>query len=212
MKQTLIIIIFAGALMFLAFLPSIAQDRLNAPTSDASPTLQATSDWLAKTVVVYGGGGHDSAYVPESYTYFSVDNSCTLSYVEAIADPPRVQFGHPYNYFMDSVPLGAVTKIKASGTTTTVNGIMVPSSISIETGNVAAVSFGNSNGAPATYGIRHYTNRATLWFGKIPPTVPGADIPASPEQMLPRIQKALQHAVDLCRGTYASAPQAKEPF
>jgi hypothetical protein len=51
-----------------------------------------------------------------------------------------------------------------------------------------------------------------IYIGNNPHVTPGAPLPEDIDQMAPRIQKALQHAVDLCRGTFNAPAQSKQPF
>ena len=100
-----------------------------------------------------------------------------------------------------SIPLGAVSDVQLLSSSSPGSGCADGWSIDVNTGNVAVVTL---NGSPYS--------RASININNQPSMSAGAAVPQSPAQMVPRIQKAIQHAVDLCRGTYKAPPTAKEPF
>lgn len=57
-----------------------------------------------------------------------------------------------------------------------------------------------------------YQNVQKFHVENTPAGIPGGEVPQSPEEMMPRIVSALQHAVSLCQSVYKTPVQAKEPF
>jgi hypothetical protein len=185
-------------------------DRLNAPTADGSPTLQVTSDWLAKTLQDYGGDLPNNDY-DDFYINVGIDNNCRLSY----ADKSVEKDNGAYEIRETTVILGAVDSVNVDAMDLNDNHNV----IGMTTGKVAAVSEtdhpqttvkGKALASPTPpltsnkiYGI---------FIERTPPPRPGADIPETNAQMVPRIVAALQHAVSLCQGTYTPPAQAKQPF
>jgi hypothetical protein len=176
------------------FLPLLAMagrrkdtiDRLNAPTSDGSPTLKQTGDWLAKTLADYGGE-NDSPTCG-----LAIDNSCTLHWSDGK--------GRGSESF--SVPLGAVTSVEIVPQNW--NGGDRWLDLTIRTGNVAAIRQDGTSFA-----------EAQTWFvlgRRMPAAKPSESLPQVPDQMAPRIQTALQHAVSLCQNTYQSPSQPDNLF
>jgi hypothetical protein len=179
-------------------------DWLNAPTPDGSPTLKETSDWLAKVLDEYGGNESTERLFESSIKRAKIDNSCNLSYLE-------LGLGGGGTISKVSVPLGAITSIEIR------NNDAGPF-VKWETGKLALARYvklhfasGNTLVEDEKY---YYAGFFTMIARRPPPisTAPGAEIPQSPEQMAPRIVKALQHAADLCKTTYKAPDQAKEPF
>ena len=207
MKKTGMILALAILLPLSAFAgkkkqpPQPDTDWLNAPTPDGSPTLKETSDWLAKTLQDYGGY-HPHCGSPGpclgSFPVLSdvgIDNTCTFRWTEET----NASRDAIYSY---AVPLGAVTEITVAPT----DDGLAPN-LTIKTGQVTAISAGErvnkTHEALASAGFDLY--------GTPPPKL-NAPAPESKERMAPRIQKALQHAVDLCRSTYQAPAQAKQLF
>jgi hypothetical protein len=183
-------------------------DRLNAPTTDGSPTLKVTSDWLAQTLQAYGGGHGDDVY-----SNIGIDNNCTFSFTDkyTYTDVP----GEVGDYYFTtvSIRLGTVDKIIVNGGTP---------GVYITTGQVAGVhivisSPMKANGKrnpnnPPVGEPESDTNSQLVVVMRTPPTVAGADLPQSPDQIIPRITSALQHAVALCAGSYTPPAQSNQPF
>jgi hypothetical protein len=172
------------------------QDK--APDSGGA-TLKETSDWLKVNLEAYGAGCfNDNAdgnnrRLDHRIFDVSIDNSCRLSYQEAAFWPDNNKSLNKPRLI--SIPLGAVSDIhvydaKDKGEDGT--GCNYGSTIVIKTGNIVG--------------------GADIDIKKRPSVPAGAEIPPTPEQMALRIQKAIQHAVELCRGTYKAPPTAKEPF
>ena len=168
-------------------------DWLNAPTPDGSPTLKETSDWLAKTLADYGGSDWDT--YPARVADVGIDNTCTFRW-KAVTDP-----GKHSSYDGFAVPLGAVTSVAISPQSSDGHNWL---DLNISTGNVAAIR-GSGGSVPAT-------EMSWIVISRMPAPKLNAPTPETPEQMAPRIQKALQHAVDLCRSTYQAPAQSKELF
>ncbi len=160
-------------------------------SDSAPPTLKETGDWLKSNLEAYGGGcwhsGQNEPSSEEKFSDVSIDNSCRLSYRRSLVHSN----GKAFNQQVISIPLGAVSDVQVQETS---DGGDCGSwmSIAVRTGNIAG-------GADININREHSVSA-------------GAIIPQSPAQMAPRIQKAIQHAVELCRGTYKAPPTAKEPF
>ena len=170
----------------------------------AGPTLKETSDWLKSTLEGYGGGCNDV----QSYTKISdvsIDSSCRLSYKETfiwssgVPDHFKKHIGDVFRTNLISIPLGAVSDVQAGIGSNSDCGDQW--GIAINTGNVAAATI---NGSP--------NSNAGITISNRPGMSAGAAVPQSPAQMSPRIQKAIQHAVNLCRGTYQGPAPTKDPF
>jgi hypothetical protein len=162
----------------LCAIPAWAEDRLNAQPADGSPTLKATSDWLAINLSSYGDV--DS----EAVSGVHITDNCDLVYIHTDAS----------SRYAISVPLGAVNSVSIGRS----HGYP---SIFLTTAHIAAIRQGEY--------ARDHLNIA---LGHSPPPIAGAATPDGAERMAERIQKALQHAVDLCRGTYNAPAQTQQPF
>jgi hypothetical protein len=170
------------------------QDK--APDS-GGPTLKETSDWLKLNLEAYGGGcfndNADSNNRRLDHNIFdvSIDNSCRLNYQEsAVWLDNNKSLNKPR---LNSIPLGAVSDIQVYDAKDSIDAnCKLGSMIVIKTGNIVG--------------------GAQIDIKKQPSVPAGAEIPPTREQMALRIQKAIQHAVELCRGTYKAPPTAKEPF
>lgn len=167
-------------------------DWLNAPTPDGSPTLKETSDWLSQTMEAYGGNTRD----PAAVIGVRIDNSCNFYWTLRVTD-------RSWNKYLDitdySLPLGAVTSVSATQT-----------GVRLETGQVTAIRL---------QGHGHYEHRtdtaadsAGFEVSRMPEPKAGGEAPQQPEQVIPRIVNALQHAVSLCQSTYKPPVQTKQPF
>jgi hypothetical protein len=163
----------------------------------AGPTLKETSDWLKSNLESYGGGcfndyaHNNNREVDHKIFDVSIDNSCKLNYKESPFWLDNNKSLRPPQLI--SIPLGAVSDIhvydaKDGGD----DNCKLGSTIVIKTGNIVG--------------------GAQIDIKKQPSVPTGAVIPPTPEQMALRIQKAIQHAVELCRGTYTAPPSAKDPF
>jgi hypothetical protein len=195
----------------IAALSQAGGDRLNAPTTDGSPTLQVTSDWLSQTLQVYGG--KDDNEGADAFSNISIDNSCTLNFSITTSN---LEGTGDYVVDTSSIRLGAVSSVQLN-----VNG--GTPGLMIYTGQVAAVHVVNSPPMNA-----HGMKKDNIYYGetgnvqdvnsqfievmRTPQVIPGATIPPSPNQMIPRIIAALQHAVTLCAGSYTPPAQSNQPF
>lgn len=179
-------------------------DRLNAPTTDGSPTLQVTSDWLAQTWPDYAG-----QYPLQRISNVYIDNSCKLGFTSLLKNSDDIWKNEVY-----SLPLGAVSNISIA-----INEDHQPS-IRIETGNHAVVedlittSSGWRNYNPSDKAASDdWENVVFVELTNWQTTAsPGADLPQTREQMAPRIISALQHAVTLCAGSFTPPAQSPQPF
>jgi len=195
-KKTGIILMLAILLPLSAFAdkkkrpPQDNTDWLNAPTPDGSPTLKQTSDWLASVIGDYGN--YECCGFPFGRIVdVGIDNQCTFQWRE-VSDSTK----HPL-YMNFSVPLGAVTSVEIQDN----NGA---TQIWIRTGDIGAIrGSGQAVSATPIVGID---------LTRIQHLKPDVPVPQTAQEMAPRIQKALQHAVDLCRSTHQEPAQSNEPF
>ncbi len=215
---------------------------LDAPTPDSSPTLRETSDWLGKTLPLYGGGStwNGSLLDANRVLSASIDNDCNLNLAIDYATNTnknaerRVKHAH-FSHEVDaiSVPLGAGVMVAWQGDVHPVRHwieIQTPGRQSIQvvaqaanpddyvvntdTGLIQLIRAATP--AKRQPGRPSYTPELQIDLlvstGPAPDQTPGAEIPPSTYDMGPRIVNALQHAVSLCRGTYKTPVQAKQPF
>jgi hypothetical protein len=208
MKKTLLILAVAMLLPIAAFAgkkkdspPPDTTDWLNAPTPDGSPTLRATSDWLAQTLQAYGGGEHN--FEITSYHDVHIANDCTLNYTyETIRQKATISGPKPTGkpvFITVSIPLGAVTDVSRDSDSSEVYRRI--HALLIKTGNVAAVRIGTQYQSDDDMELMHQ-----------PPVTPGAELPQDSRDMVPRVISALQHAASLCRSVYKPPTQEKQPF
>jgi hypothetical protein len=168
-------------------------DWLNAPTPDGSPTLKETSDWLANSLADYAGVDDGAISSSTSVSNVAIDNTCTFRWSESY-------YREKHPSYVYALPLGAVSEITA-----------LPDNggnwfdLMIKTGDVAAIRGSGQMAIPVS-------SIVTIQIGRRPSPKLNAPSPETAEQMAPRIQKALQHAADLCRSTYQAPPQAKQAF
>lgn len=173
--------------------PQDGTDWLNAPPPDGSPTLKQTSDWLAKTLEGYGGGYANG--ITYSISGVRVDNDCSFHYTEK-------DTGDHYKDIVDvSFPLGAVTSVSSQ-----LSQEDSVHNVTVKTGDVNLVKFSRPKDKDA------WREFAFVWVGRMPQEIAGGEARQAPEQMLPHIVSALQHAVDLCKSNYQPPAQSKEPF
>jgi hypothetical protein len=192
--------VIALAVLLLAATTSFAKDKKK---KDADPTLQETSDWLVRTLQSYGGGiTPNSDWTGPQWiatlSNVTLDTSCHLSYKHIIANAQ----GETTASYSADIALGAVTDVQAS-----IGNVDVW--IYVTTGSVNGVVY---DGNGTTPGNLKTDNHDQIEVHTTPSSQPGQPVPDSPEQMAPRIVSALNHAVDLCRETYKSPVQQKEPF
>jgi hypothetical protein len=159
---------------------------------NAGPTLKETTDWLKTNLEGYGGGcwnsGGEMPSSEEKISDVSIDSSCRLSYKTSLVHSN----GKAFHQQLISIPLGAVSDIQLGSVSSPGTGCADNWQIVVKTGNIVG--------------------GATIDINREPSVVAGTIVPPTPTQMAPRIQKAIQRAVDLCRGTYKAPPSAKEPF
>jgi hypothetical protein len=184
--------------------PQAGTDWLNAPTPDGSPTLKETSDWLAQNFPAYAGIDISRDDPGDEATHWrfsdaSIDGTCTFRWTETMwMGNGRKEVRDTTTVEHHSVPLGAVTEVsvRAPGEYDGENGSRWLR-IHISTGNVSLLKLGTFAFFP---------------IDQMPRAATGGLVPDVPEQMAPRIAKALQHSVDLCKGTYTPPTKAKQAF
>lgn len=205
LRNTAVAALLSGTLLFgqaqdsaTAQRASAAQqevDWLDAPTPDGSPTLRETSDWLAKTLIAYGGDDPaDGSHARIGTAH--IDNDCSFHVHINVTSVDDLSSALDV-----SLPLGAVVKVS--------DGVGEVPNVMISTGSVKAILL-------ATHTETSTGSRRVQFVGLLLGSHPSADqeetAPQEPDQMLPRIIRALQHAVDLCRSSYQPPAQTKEPF
>ena len=208
MKKILAILMIGALLPASAFAgkkkqdstPQDATDWLNAPTPDGSPTLKETSDWLAQTLAGYGGNNFETQ---TTVLYdIGITNDCNFHFTMKTTDRDTK---HWFNSSDVSIPLGAVTSVEPYADPDTGRN----TDVTIHTGNVEAMQF-------VSHGWQNKgTNSGNQIFIPVehrPGAQPGAEVPQSPAQMVPRIVTALEHAASLCRSVYKAPVQTKQPF
>jgi hypothetical protein len=162
------------------------------------PSLKETSDWLKSNLEAYGGGCFNDTYY-QKISDVSIDNSCKLSYKDALIKNSNNKIFLQRAY---SIPLGAVSDIQLSSSGSPGTGCADGWLIEVNTGNIAVVT--SNGGSPMPVARININNQPSMSVGGV--------VPQSPAQMAPRIQKAIQRAVNLCRGSFKAPPQAHEPF
>lgn len=161
-------------------------------------TMQETQQWLKQNLEDYGGGCYNQ-FFDTKISNVDIDSACNLTYTNTMV--PREHDLKPRRG-QAFIPLGAVTAVELG----TLSGGECGERqvLTLRTGNLALVRDPEKSGITLDWlGIK---------IGNEPSPVPGSPMPQSVTQMAPRIQKALQHAVDLCRGTFKAPQQSKEPF
>jgi hypothetical protein len=165
------------------------------------PTLKETGEWLKTTLEQYGG--FYSNGVNSFIDNVQLDAGCNLTYAERV-------FTNDHPKWVDrtfiSIPLGAVVSAESDLTS-----ISDAYAIVLKTGDIAAIQ---------KVGIYHSSRLNNtqsnpyvgITLGQRPTAVPGGLVPQSPEQIGPRVLSAIQHAVSLCRSSYAAPTRPKEPF
>jgi len=141
-------------------------------------------------------------------TNVAIDNMCTFSYTRTERE---IASGYTFTDSY-SLPLGAVTVLGAA-TDQVIAGSEKEGNrgVNIVTGNVAAIQHIASKDMVAG-STTDYSNSTFFTVAITPAVTPGADLPQPPDQMLPRIITALQHAVALCAGSYRPPAQSSQPF
>jgi hypothetical protein len=150
------------------------------------------------TLSQYGGGCWNEYYkhrIEEAH----IDNACRLTYKSVMIDKENNKVDKDSTRRYASVQLGAVTDVSFVELDNMGCGHVF--AIKFETGSIAAAFDG--------YGVKSWLQ---LRIDQSPRASAGAPMPDTPEQMGNRIEKALRHAVDLCRGTYQPPVQPKQPF
>jgi hypothetical protein len=175
-------------------------DWLNAPTPDGSPTLKQTSDWLARAFSDYGGGEMPSG--TGSVEDIGIGNDCRFHYTIKFTAHNSDQM-----IVTDvSFPLGAVTSVEAGSA---LDGDHSNPSLNFATGSLALVEIAHRGQEEAHPAYRNFTGFPVM---RKPEAKVGEEMPQNPEQILPRMVTALQHAVDLCKSAYKPPSQAKQAF
>lgn len=181
----------ASSLLFflaIAFPIAVAQNQPAQPSSQAQnqlPSLRETGDWIAKTLEAYGGSEDDA--ITESIQNVHVGDDCKLTY--------------------DSITPHKDKHYKQKGWDTT--------HVEILLNNIVYVS--------------HYTHGDAIWAGIAleyqlngraeqieidthPQSLADGSRPERPENMVPRLVKALERATALCRAAYPTGPKRSDPF
>jgi hypothetical protein len=198
-KSIIAILLITIALPVAAFAGK-KKEQPKAP--DSGPTLKETSDWLAKTLTAYGG--FVNGYVRWEYNNVVLDNDCKFSLILSITEPQDP------SYFLTSemsLPVGAVDRIEELPADSANDR-----TIMLHTGQLAVV-----------HGLTHSSinpgkdnnddgNFLSLRIGIKPDIRANETMPLSPEEMVPHIVNALQHAANLCRSVYKPPTQEKQPF
>jgi hypothetical protein len=185
-------------------------DRLNAPTTDGSPTLQVTSDWLAQTLQVYGGTAENTDNL--KYSNIQIDNNCTFSLTQTYTDDSEG------TYYVDqfAVPMGAITSVVDNAPGTTGVQIVTGQIAAVRDHGIGAFVIPGKKPAPGAMlgppGPDTYKNSLFLEMLNMPAVTPGAQLPDQSTTMVPRVITALQHAVALCAGSYTPPTQSPQPF
>ena len=169
---------------------------------DGGPTLQETSDWLAKTLKEYGGIYYNSGQLQSALTDAWIGEDCTFHH-------KSVGYEWKENRKLSSswteetaIPLGAVTSLRSS-----INPNQEVIGINIYTYPISAVQIDNT----FNDGRHQVTTDDQIPMERSPNATLGGEAPQIPSEIIPRVEKALKHAVDLCRGTYLKT-LPKEPF
>jgi hypothetical protein len=214
---------------------------LDAPTPDGSPTLRETSNWLDKTLRLYGShstwrGGLNPLQDSEQVISVSIDNSCNLNvgvdYATNANTSDRkvkhLRFSHELDRI--TVPLGAAIAVSSGGDTRPPRlwiDMQTPGRQSIqivpEAVNANNFSVDPNDGristlgavTPGAAGRPSYSADFQINLRSSPPPAAqtrDAEIPVWTDQMVPRIVNAIQHAAALCQGTYKAPSQTREPF
>jgi hypothetical protein len=218
--------------------PGTEVNWLDAPTPDGSPTLRETSDWLGKTLSLYGSGQSWSGFLDhaDQVTSASIDNNCNLNlaidYAANTNQNAARRVKHPhFSHELDeiTIPLGAGVMVSSQGdhhpTRLWIDIQMPRQSIQIVPRAVNADDFSvnSDNGyitilRPVTPGPPGNPVYAADFQIDIRTQTPppaqtlNAEIPAMPGEMAPRIVNAIQHAAALCRSTYKPSAQTKDTF
>lgn len=176
--------------------PVQATSGNTAPSS--GPTLRETSDWLAKTLKAYGGLYLTNGLLESAVTDAEISNDCTLQIKSTHYDWNFDKRKEKSSWVVtETVPLGAVTSVRLD-----VRSDL--NEVTIYTYPVSAVLVNNRGSQAPTFQLGIDLQRR-------PDESLGTDVPQTGSEISQRVEKALSHAVDLCRGTY-SHPQSKEPF
>jgi hypothetical protein len=181
----------------------------NGPTSIQSngPTLQETSSWLATTLKDYGGYREQTdndADLVVTITDVGIGSDCSFSFTTKEVDTYyKGTKAYKTDTFSEKmvVPLGAVRVI----TQLWLERGDRHNTVSVSTVPVAAIR------DIASFRKESPASQADIPVDRMPTAQLGGDVPQQPSDMIPRIEKALKRAVDLCQGTYAK-PQSKGPF
>jgi hypothetical protein len=177
-------------------------------TPSDGPTMQETSSWLATTLRNYGGfrepPSGDGTDLNVRITDAGIDNDCSFYFVtkEVMVSYYDGKLASAFSQENKMViPLGAVRMITESWE----ERGRRHDTVSISTAPVTAIrAMQDSNKVNAVSEVYFAVDR-------MPEAQLGAEAPQSPSEMIPHIEKALKHAVDLCQGTYRK-PQSKELF
>lgn len=162
------------------------------------PTLEETSAWIVQTLTLYGGDNSPGMqYIIKDVTI----DGCTFSYTYNWNTLQKLEPGKRYSDFArTTVPLNAVTLVQPifGG-----NSGDVPGGFVLQTGRQALIEFSEG---PAN-------NQAMVLVASSPQgPLPNGTVPQNPAVMAPRLIKAFQHAVDLCRAMYPPPQEQTEPF
>lgn len=171
------------------------------PVAKSGPSFETTRDWMVSTLNQYGGYWEDSDGIWHVYSNAAISNSCLLTfqndqYMNSYKSGSRP---FPFDSGVVTIPLGAITSAA-------LNQYRGGFFISILTGNISAIT--QNSGGGLTPAMANYD----LDINRMPHPVAGQPMPDSPQDMAKRFLPALQHMVDICKGTYQAPAQQKQPF
>ncbi len=245
--KKILIMLAATLLQGVALCQQIAASRpsdinwLDAPTPDGSPTLRETSNWLDKTLRLYGSystwrGGLNPLQDSSQVISVSIDDSCNLNvgidYATNANTSDRKQKHLRFSHELDEVtiPLGAGIVVSSDGDVRPPRlwiDIQTPGRQSIQiiprAVNADSFSVDPDDGRISTVGVvtpgaagkPSYSADFQLDMRSSPPPAAqtrDAEIPVWTDQMVPRIVNAIQHAAALCQSTYKAPSKTREPF
>jgi hypothetical protein len=168
-------------------------------SSSSSPTLQETSDWLAKTLKEYSGRTRQNDDGPEILRTLDagIKDSCMFYQIQQSSFVTNGK--RKTETWKTEIPLGAVTAVY--------DGLEIHDGNHprIETFPISAIQFTRPElGTSAEDAIE-------IVIEQTPSAQLGPEAPQPPAMIIPRIENAFKHAVELCHGTYSHS-QPKEPF
>ncbi len=201
-------------LIFVFLAPQLAQAKKKQPpppqppppVAKSGPSFEVTRDWLVSALAQYGGTPSYVSCCWYAYSEAAISNSCVLTFHNDEYQTDYKNGSTPMETSTITMPIGAVTN-------TSLQSYGDSPQLSIQTGNLAAITLTNSfhyndklrfpDGSEPSFGIL---------IGRQPQVVPGQPMPDSSADMAKRFQAAFQHMVDICKGTYQAPAQQNQPF